>query len=67
MARRDWKADDTSWDPAHNAQRRTGAAIQERNAKAVTRGLILVAKRGASQMFTGMSAELLGAHRTLIA
>lgn len=52
MAQRDWKAGNTGWEAAHNAQRRikernTGAAIQERNTKAVARSLILVAKRGA--------------------
>lgn len=50
-ARRDWKAGNTGWEAAHNAQRRikernTPAAIQERNTKAVARSLILVAKRG---------------------
>lgn len=49
-AKRDWKAGNTGWEAAHNAQRRinermTGAAIQERNAKAVAHSLILVARR----------------------
>lgn len=52
MARRDWKAGNTGWEAAHNAQRRikernTPAAIQERSIKAMARSLILVAKRGA--------------------
>lgn len=52
MARRDWKAGNTGWEAAHNSQRRikernTGAAIQERNTKAMAHSLIAVAKRGA--------------------
>lgn len=50
-ARRDWKAGNTGWEAAHNAQRRikerrAPATIQERNTKAVARSLIAVAKSG---------------------
>jgi hypothetical protein len=49
MARADWKAGNTGYEAAHNAQRRmkqanTPAARQERETRALTRSAIAVAK-----------------------
>lgn len=50
-ASRDWKAGNTGWEAAHNAQRRlkertSPAAAEERAARGLARSLILVTKKG---------------------